>query len=74
MGGAFLVILSCMQTCIAFPQCRHRVKRNLFQDCNICTPDISRKRKKRNAGLPSIPSKSNPLFSAMLSLSWLMEG
>ncbi|KAE9420466.1 hypothetical protein Angca_002058, partial [Angiostrongylus cantonensis] len=41
------------QSCIAFPQCRHRVKRNLlFQDCNICTPNINRKRKKRDLGLP----------------------
>ncbi|KHJ85022.1 hypothetical protein OESDEN_15257, partial [Oesophagostomum dentatum] len=40
------------QTCLAFPQCRHRVKRNLFQDCNICTPNISRRRKKRHSDTP----------------------
>ncbi|CAB3407881.1 unnamed protein product [Caenorhabditis bovis] len=39
------------QNCMAFPQCRHRVKRNFFDDCNICTPNSGlRRRKKRNFG------------------------
>lgn len=39
------------QNCMAFPQCRHRVKRNLFgEDCNICTQDTGLRRRKRNFG------------------------
>uniref|UniRef100_A0AC35TVV5 DHHC domain-containing protein n=1 Tax=Rhabditophanes sp. KR3021 TaxID=114890 RepID=A0AC35TVV5_9BILA len=34
--------------CNAFPSCRTRTKRNLFEDCAICTPDPGlRRRKKR---------------------------
>lgn len=39
------------QNCMAFPQCRHRVKRNLFgEDCNICTQETGLRRRKRNFG------------------------
>ncbi|CAI5437783.1 unnamed protein product [Caenorhabditis angaria] len=40
------------QNCMAFPQCRHRVKRNLFEDCNICTANVEgrKRRRKRNFG------------------------
>ncbi|GMR56020.1 hypothetical protein PMAYCL1PPCAC_26215, partial [Pristionchus mayeri] len=38
--------------CLAFPQCRTRVKRFL-DECNICTPHAERKRrKKRDFGQP----------------------
>uniref|UniRef100_A0A915EKE7 C2H2-type domain-containing protein n=1 Tax=Ditylenchus dipsaci TaxID=166011 RepID=A0A915EKE7_9BILA len=36
------------QNCVAFPACRHRVKRHFFNnDCNVCTPTIDLKNKQK---------------------------